>query len=136
MIETVRDKLAQIGKKYNNSVFLYGREAFCCEDLCKFFDDRTFGFALGEGNLFLSSVGFIVRGKMPILVVSAGCAVSALSILRESVCVPNLNVKIVAFGGEDLYDVELMRLLPNMQVYVNDFADAIDEYGPAYLRFL
>jgi transketolase len=109
---------------------------------------------IAEQNMIGTACGFALSGKKPF---ASSLAVFAsgrtFEIIRNSVCYPNLNVKIAATHsgitvGEDgashqaLEDIALMRVLPNMTVIVP--ADAVEteqavEYaykhdGPVYIR--
>lgn len=127
--------MIEVFKKFGNAVLLFNGEYFGQEDLCKVFAGRVFDLGLGERNSISVAVGFLVRGKLPVLFISDTAAVRAFAMIREAICQPNLNVKIVAVGGEDMADVEMMRALPNMQIM--DAADSekmMEKYGPVYLR--
>ncbi|NLW21706.1 MAG: transketolase family protein [Tissierellia bacterium] len=120
----------------------------------KAFPERFFNVGIAEQNLIATAAGLASCGKIPFASTFAVFASGrAFEIIRNSVCYPNLNVKIAATHagltvGEDgathqaLEDISLMRSLPNM-VVLNP-ADAIEtkqciykaaEYkGPVYIR--
>src|SRR3989338_8631654 len=112
--------MIEVFKKFSNAVLLFNGEYFGQEDLCKAFDGRVFDLGLGERNSVSAALGFLLRGKIPVLFISDTAAVRALAFIREALCQPNLNVKIVAIGGDDFGDVEMMRALPNMKIMEAD----------------
>ena len=120
----------------------------------KEFKDRFFDMGIAEANMIGTAAGFATCGKIPYASTFAVFAAGrAYDQIRNSVCYPNLNVKICATHagitvGEDgathqmLEDISLMRTLPNMTV-ISTSDDiqtkwAIKEIseikGPVYLR--
>lgn len=120
----------------------------------KEFPERFFNVGIAEQNLIGTAAGLAAAGKIPFASTFAMFATGrAFEIIRNSVCYPNLNVKIAAthaglMVGEDgathqaLEDVSIMRSLPNMVVLSP--ADGVEakqciykaaEYkGPVYIR--
>lgn len=118
------------------------------------FPNRFFDMGIAEQNMISTAAGISTCGKIPyastFAVFSAGRAYDQI---RNSVCYPNLNVKICATHagitvGEDgathqmIEDISLMRTLPNMTV-ISTSDDiqtkwAVKEIsqieGPVYLR--
>lgn len=120
----------------------------------KAFPDRFFDTGIAEGNMMSVAAGFAASGKIPFAstfaVFGAGRAYEQI---RNSICYPNLNVKVAVTHagltvGEDgathqmLEDIALMRALPNMTVVVPaDAAEtaqvirwAASYQGPVYIR--
>lgn len=121
----------------------------------KQFPDRFFNMGIAEADLMATAAGMASCNKIPFastFAVFATCR--ALDQIRNSICYPHLNVKVVGTHagpscGEDggshqaVEDIAIMRSLPNMVVVVP--ADdveakkvvhaAADYYGPMYLRF-
>ena len=120
----------------------------------KAFPDRFFDTGIAEGNMMSVAAGLAASGKIPFAstfaVFGAGRAYEQI---RNSICYPNLNVKVaVTYAGltvgEDgathqmLEDIALMRALPNMTVVVPaDAAEtaqvirwAASYQGPVYIR--
>ena len=118
------------------------------------FPNRFFDMGIAEQNMISTAAGMATCGKIPyastFAVFSAGRAYDQI---RNSVCYPNLNVKICATHagvtvGEDgathqmIEDISLMRTLPNMTVIsTSDDVEtkwAVKEIskieGPVYLR--
>ena len=120
----------------------------------KAFPDRFFDTGIAEGNMMSVAAGLAASGKIPFAstfaVFGAGRAYEQI---RNSICYPNLNVKVTVTHagltvGEDgathqmLEDIALMRALPNMTVVVPaDAAEtaqvirwAASYQGPVYIR--
>ena len=148
--------LAELGRERRDFVAFVadtgsgtGTDAFM-----KAFPDRAFDFGIAEQNMVSAAAGFSTVGVMPFVNtygVFATCRVADQ--VRNSVCYPNLNVKIVAShvgldAGADgathqvVEDLAIMRAIPNMIVLIP--ADRIelaamlrfllDYHGPAYMR--
>ena len=116
--------------------------------------DRFFNIGVAEANMMGTAAGLAAMGKTVFASSFAMFAAGkAWEQIRQSICVPRLNVKVCATHagltvGEDgkshqmLEDVTLMRVLPGMTVIVP--ADAVeaaaavralvDFDGPAYVR--
>ncbi|MDO4405492.1 MAG: transketolase family protein [Atopobiaceae bacterium] len=121
----------------------------------KAFPDRFFNMGIAEADLMGTAAGLATCNKIPFastFAVFATCR--ALDQIRNSICYPMLNVKVVGTHagpscGEDggshqaVEDIAIMRSLPHMVVVVP--ADDVEakkvvyaaaEYiGPMYLRF-
>ncbi|MGI6511769.1 MAG: transketolase family protein [Catenisphaera adipataccumulans] len=116
--------------------------------------ERHFDMGIAEGNMMAVAAGMAASHKIPYASTFAVFATGrAYDQIRNSICYPNLNVKVCATHagltvGEDgashqsLEDIALMRALPNMKVFqpcdgvearaiVKAVAD-ID--GPCYVR--
>lgn len=109
---------------------------------------------IAEQNMMGTAAGFALSGKIPFASTFAVFACGrAYDQIRNSICYPNLNVKICATHagitvGEDgathqmIEDIGLMRGLPNMKVIsVSDdlqtkwaIRQAIQIEGPVYIR--
>ncbi|MBN1580395.1 MAG: transketolase family protein [Anaerolineae bacterium] len=118
------------------------------------FPDRHFEMGIAEQNMVSTAAGLALAGKIPFVhsfaVFASGRAYDQL---RNSVCIPNLNVRICGssaglsdFGDgkthQAVEDVALMRALPNMSVVSPaDSAELtammeqlLDWQGPVYIR--
>lgn len=124
------------------------------ELFAKKFPDRFFDMGIAEANMIATAAGLATCGKIPYASTFAVFAAGrAYDQIRNSVCYPNLNVKICATHagitvGEDgathqmIEDISLMRTLPNMTVIsTSDDVEtkwAVKEIakmqGPVYLR--
>lgn len=149
------DSLVKLGNKFKNVVVLTANmeAAIGTNAFAKVFPDRHFNFGNGIANMVAAATGFTVRGKIPFVCEYAATVGGVLDQIRNYICYPNLNVKIVgthagilnAHDGainQALEDVSMMRSLPNMKVVCP--ADAVEtrrvlemmmlDYGPTYLR--
>jgi len=118
------------------------------------FPERFFNLGIAEQNMIGTAAGLSLTGKLPF---ASSYAVfltgRAWEQIRQSVCYPGLNVKLVSTHsgitvGEDgashqaLEDISTMRVLPNMTVIVpSDFIEtsmairaAATHVGPTYVR--
>ena len=118
------------------------------------FPERFFNVGIAEQNLIGTAAGLATAGKIPFASSFAMFATGrAFEIIRNSVCYPNLNVKIAAthaglMVGEDgathqaLEDIGIMRTLPNMVILSpadgvearQCIYKAAEHIGPVYIR--
>lgn len=116
--------------------------------------ERFFNMGIAEQNLMGVAAGMAASGKIPFASTFAIFAAGrAFEIIRNSICYPNLNVKVCATHagltvGEDgashqaIEDISLMRSLPNMTVInpadgvsAKALLEAAAKYdGPVYVR--
>ena len=150
------DALKELGELNNNIVVLDADLSGSTKTgvFKKSYPDRFINVGIAEQNLIGTAAGLAAAGKVPFASTFAMFASGrAFEIIRNSVCYPNLNVKIAATHagltvGEDgathqaLEDISIMRSLPNM-VVLNP-ADAVEtrqciklaaeHNGPVYIR--
>lgn len=120
----------------------------------KKYPERFFNMGIAEGNMMATAAGLATCGKIVFASTFAVFAAErACEQIRNSICYPNLNVKIGASHagisvGEDgashqaVEDVGIMRSIPNMVVISpsdgvstrHAVKAAIEYYGPVYLR--
>ncbi len=154
--EAYGNALAEFGDKYDFVVLDADLAAATKTGIFKKkFPERFFDCGIAEGNMMTVAAGIATTGKPVFASTFAMFAAGrAFEQIRNSICYPNLNVKIGATHagitvGEDgathqcLEDLALMRAIPNMAV-VNP-ADAVEARaavewaigykGPAYIRF-
>lgn len=120
----------------------------------KAFPDRFINVGCAEANLIGTAAGLSLTGKIPVastFAVFASCR--SLDQIRNTVCYPFLNVKIVAThcgitvgadgaSHQSIEDIAIMRSLPNMTVVVPSdpietkkaLREAIYHDGPVYVR--
>jgi len=156
MVKSFEESLLRLGKKYQNLVVLCSDSCkeVGTEDFSKFFRDRYFNIGLAEANMASCAVGFTIRGKVPFIVGNSTFLTGkAWEQIRNGICFPNLNVKIIGVkngllagqegvGYQALEDVAIMRSIPNMKIICpadyREALGAIDEaafdYGPTYIR--
>lgn len=125
------EALKELGKINPNVVVLDADLATATktEIFAKEFPDRFFDMGIAEQNMMSTAAGFATCGKIPYASTFAVFAAGrAYDQIRNSICYPNLNVKICATHsgitvGEDgathqmIEDISLMRTLPNMKVF-------------------
>jgi len=150
------EALVEAGKKDNGIVVLDA-------DLCKStmsvlfenaYPERFIEMGIAEQNMTSMAAGLAIAGKTPFInsfaIFNTGRNYDQI---RQSICIPKLNVKICGSGcgfsdfgdgatHQALEDVSLMRCLPNMTIIVP--ADALETRkaveaalkikGPVYLR--
>ncbi|MFQ5455611.1 MAG: transketolase family protein [Nitrospirota bacterium] len=118
------------------------------------FPDRFFNMGVSEQDMVGTAVGLALSGKVPFASTFAIFETGrAWEQIRQSVCYPRLNVKLVASHGgitvgpdgashQSLEDIAIMRVLPNMTIIVPAdgvetglVVKAVSEYeGPVYVR--
>lgn len=150
------EALLEMGKENENVVVLDADLSSATKTSLfgKEFPNRFFDMGIAEANMMGTAAGFATCGKIPYASTFAAFAAGrAYDQIRNSICYPNLNVKICATHsgitvGEDgathqmLEDISMMRTLPNMVVLsTSDDVQtkwAVKEIakikGPVYLR--
>ena len=154
--EAYGNALAEFGAKYDIVVLDADLSKSTKTDTFKKkYPDRFINCGIAEANMMSTAAGLATCGKIVFASSFAMFAAGrAFEQVRNSICYPNLNVKIGATHagisvGEDgathqaLEDIALMRAIPNM-VVINP-ADAVEARaaveaailhdGPVYLRF-
>jgi len=150
------DALVALGKKRNDVVVLDADLSGSTKTskFAKAFPDRFFNIGIAEQDMMGTAAGLAIGGKLPFASTFAVFATGrAWEQVRQSICYPNLNVKIVASHagvtvGEDggshqsVEDIAVMRVLPHMTVIVPadgpetlQAIEAVAEHkGPCYVR--
>ena len=120
----------------------------------KAYPERHIDCGIAEANMMSTSAGMATTGKVPFASTFAVFAAGrSYDQIRNSICYPNLNVKICSTHsgitvGEDgathqmLEDISMMRTLPNMKVLspADDIEtkwaieEAYKQKGPVYVR--
>ena len=148
--------LLQLGAENNKVVVLDAdlSKSTKTGDFAAKYSDRFINVGIAEQNLMGIAAGLASYGKVPFASTFAVFATGrAFEIIRNSICYPNLNVKVAATHagisvGEDggshqsVEDIALMRALPNMSVIVPADARETEEVikyaaahdGPVYIR--
>ncbi len=154
--ESYGNALASLGEKYDIVVLDADLSKSTKTDTFKkAFPERFINMGIAEQNMMSTAAGLASCGKVVFASSFAMFAAGrAFEQIRNSICYPNLNVKIGATHagisvGEDgathqcLEDIGIMRTIPNM-VVINPADDvearaaveaAIKHDGPVYLRF-
>ena len=151
------ETLEKLGEKYSDIVVLDADLATATKTInfAKKFPERFFDMGIAEANMMSTAAGMATTGKVPFVSTFAVFAAGrSYDQIRNSICYPNLNVKICATHsgitvGEDgathqmLEDISMMRTLPNMKVLspADDIGtkwaieEAYRQKGPVYVRF-
>ena len=154
--ESYGKTLEFLGEKYKNIVVLDADLSTATKTInfAKKFPERFFDMGIAEANMMATAAGIATAGKIPFASTFAVFAAGrAYDQIRNSICYPNLNVKICATHsgitvGEDgathqmLEDISLMRTLPNMKVISPSddiqtkwaIEEAVKTDGPVYVR--
>ncbi len=150
------ETLVELGEK-NKDIVVLDADLSCSTQTCKFaskFPERFFNSGIAEQDMMTTAAGLAIAGKIPYVSTFAMFATArCLDQIRNSICYPKLNVKIVATHGgitvgEDgashqaLEDVSFMRSLPDMTVIIpSDYNEvkqavryALEVDGPCYIR--
>lgn len=154
--EAYGEALAQLGRENPEIVVLDAdlSKSTKTYDFGKEFPERFFNMGVAEQNMVGTAAGLAAAGKIPFCSSFAVFASGrAFEQVRNSVAYSSLNVKIAATHagitvGEDggshqsVEDIAIMRVLPNMTVFVP--ADAVETAavvraaaamnGPVYIR--
>jgi transketolase len=150
------DALVSLGKKRNDVVVLDADLSGSTKTskFAKVFPDRFFNIGIAEQDMMGTAAGLAIAGKLPFVSTFAVFATGrAWEQVRQSICYPNLSVKIVASHsgitvGEDggshqsVEDIAVMRVIPHMTVIVpadgpetqQAIEAAAEHKGPCYIR--
>ena len=150
------EALASLGEKRKDIVVLDADLSSATKTnlFAEKFPERFFDIGIAEQDMIGTAAGFATCGKIPFASTFAVFAAGrAYDQIRNSICYPNLNVKICAthYGvniGEDgathqmLEDIGMMRALPNMTVLSPSddtqtkwmIEEICNRKGPAYVR--
>lgn len=151
------EALVELGKENKDVVVLDADLAGATKTniFAKEFPNRFFDMGIAEQDMIATAAGFATCSKIPFASTFAVFATGRVyDQIRNSICYPNLNVKICATHagitvGEDgathqmLEDINLMRGLPNMTV-ISPCDDSQSKWavkeaakikGPVYIRF-
>lgn len=150
------DTLAELGEK-NKEIVVLSADLSDSTKVSKFgkkFPDRFFNIGVAEQDMMGMAAGLASAGKIPFASTFAIFATGrAWEQIRQSICLPKLNVKIVVTHGgitvgpdgashHSTEDIGLMRGLPNMTVIMpcdgHETRAAIkfaaNHKGPVYIR--
>ena len=150
------EALELLGKENKNVVVLDADLSGATKTniFAKSFPDRFFNMGIAEQNMIATAAGMATCNKIAFASTFAVFAAGrAYDQIRNSVCYPNLNVKICGTHagvtvGEDgathqmLEDINIMRCLPNMKVICPSddiqtkwaIKEAAETDGPVYIR--
>jgi len=149
-------RLKELGAEYQHIVGFSADLAGSTKilEFGKKYPERFFNMGISEQDMVCTAAGAATCGKVPVVSTFAMFETGRCwEQIRQSICLPNLNVKLVSTHGgvtvgpdgpshQCVEDIALMRVLPNMRVIVP--ADAfetrkiiefiINEPGPFYVR--
>lgn len=150
------EALLELGKSNKNVVVLDADLAGATKSgiFQKEFPNRFFDMGIAEQNMMATAAGMATCGKIPFASTFAVFATGrAYDQIRNSICYPNLNVKICGSHagvtvGEDgathqmLEDINIMKCLPNMKVICPSddvqtkwaVKEVAEINGPCYIR--
>lgn len=148
--------LLELGRKYQDVVALEADLGKSTRSVLfqEAFPERYFQMGIAEQNMAATAAGLALAGKIPFIHSFAVFATGrAYDQLRNSICIPGLNVRICGsssglsdFGDgkthQSVEDITLMRALPGMTVLspmdgletVRMMDCLIDRPGPVYIR--
>lgn len=148
--------LCEVGE-LNSDVVVLDADVSCSTQtqiFAKKYPERFFNCGIAEQDMIATAAGLASEGKIPFAACfSIFASGRAYDQIRNSICYPNFNVKVVGTHGgitvgEDgashqaLEDVSLMRSIPNMSVIVPADCKECNEVikyaalhkGPMYIR--
>ena len=132
------EALVELGREHEKVVVLTAdlKESTRAEEFSKQFPNRFFEVGVAEQNMVTTAAGFALTGKIPFVTSYAVFSPGRnWEQIRTTICYNNVNVNIAGhhaglMTGPDgathqaLEDIALMRVLPNMTVFVP--CDAIE----------
>src|SRR6188472_4797087 len=150
------DTLVDLGKKYPNIVCVGGdtTDSLKTKKFGEKFPDRLFNVGIAEANLVSIAAGLAIAGKVSFASTYAAFIPGrCLDQIRNAICYPNLDVKIVVSHAgltvgpdgashQQIEDISIMRTIPNMRVLVPCDAITVKHLipliaktpGPFYMR--
>lgn len=150
------DTLVNLGTKYPNIVCVGGdtTDSLKTKKFGEKFPDRLFNVGIAEANLVSVAAGLAIAGKISFASTYAAFIPGrCLDQIRNAICYPSLNVKIVVSHAglsvgpdgashQQIEDISIMRSLPNMRVLVPADAPSVKKLlekivtipGPFYVR--
>lgn len=130
------NQLLKLAKNNKNIVVLSSSTVDDASEFAKYFPERFFDFGLGEQNMISVASGLALSGKLPIVFGNGNFLIErAFEQIKSDVCVPNLNVKIIGFGGGS-FNKKLAKTLPSFKVFedVDSLTEMVESFGPMYLH--
>ncbi len=130
------NQLLKLAKSHKNLVVLSSSTTDGLDEFVKFFPEKCFDFGLGEQNMISVAAGMALAGKLPVVIGNGNFLMErTFEQIKNDICLPNLNVKIIGCGGGGL-DKKLAEILPEMRVFdkISDFDEMVAEFGPMYLH--
>jgi transketolase len=150
------DTLVNLGIKNSNIVCVGGdtTDSLKTKKFGEKFPERLFNVGIAEANLVSIAAGLAIAGKISFASTYAAFIPGrCLDQIRNAICYPNLDVKIVVSHAglsvgpdgashQQIEDISIMRSLPNMRVLVPADAPSVKNLlekivqtpGPFYVR--
>ena len=148
-------ELIEQARTHDFLVFNADTKSCAIENFGSLYPERNFSFGIAEQNLLAAAAGAALCGEKVFLATFAVFAsLRACEQIRTFICLPNLNVTILASHGGlstgsdgathiSVEDISVMRSLPNMTIVEpSDYIaaerlvlQAISFSGPLYIRF-
>jgi transketolase len=151
------EAILEVGREMPEVVVLDAdvSKAIKTDAFARAFPQREFNFGIAEQNMTAAAAGMATTGLIPFISTYAVfITLRALDMVRNSICYPNLNVKIAASHGgitpapdgvthQGQEDLSIMRALPNMTVIAPADSPTTKQaihaaarwQGPVYLSF-
>jgi len=150
------ETLVQLGEDYGNIVCVGGdtTDSLKTKAFGDVFPNRLYNVGIAEANLVSIAAGLAIAGKISFASTYAAFIPGrCLDQIRNAICYPNLNVKIVVSHAglsvgpdgathQQLEDISIMKSLPNMRVLVPSdsistkkiIKEIVLNSGPFYVR--
>ncbi len=150
------ETLVNLGTEYSNVVCVGGdtTDSLKTKTFGEKFPDRLYNVGIAEANLVSIAAGLAIAGKISFASTYAAFIPGrCLDQIRNAICYPNLNVKIVVSHAglsvgpdgathQQIEDISVMKSLPNMRVLVPSDSIATKKLirqiahipGPFYVR--
>lgn len=142
-LKTFEENLVKIAKKHQNMVVLNGdfSDRLGVSQFISYYPERSFKFGLSERSIVLAGIGFLLRGKLPVIVGFSSLLSKSFDVLVNEIVPFNLNVKFVMITENDeesafLSGIEGLRVVKlNYDSDLGElFGEMLLEYGPAVLE--
>ena len=143
MIDLFSKKLIKMAPKFRSLTVLDARDSLTEKmNFLRAFSDRYLVLNFKGDTALGQAAGFVLTEKLPVLMAKASGFLNAIEIIQSILCEPNLNVKLVGVGDEQV--VEIMRTIPGLKVMVPSTEEEVGKaveamlahYGPTYLHLI
>lgn len=143
-LSVFRDVLASLGAKYKNVVVL-SMDSGSISPAVRFrklFPARHFHVGNAVSQVMSLASGMAVAGKIPVICGNMLFSCGDFFHHIRSVCISNLNIKIIGVSASMREDIAIMRPMTNMKIVCPaDFRECVSvcdaifaDFGPTYLR--
>lgn len=133
--QTFSEEFLRLGTKFKNVVILDARKStFGQMDYKKVFSDRYFDLDGGGDVAVGQAAGFALSEKIPVLMADAETYLRAVESIRNVVCEPSLNVKLIGVGEEEGDSV--LKAISGLKVMEPEPLVMLEHYGPTYIHLV